>query len=337
MVSELLNPAEFLNTAVLPSMIALGAGFLLDMIFGDPHWMPHPVCLMGNAIATGEKLIRKALPKTHGGELAGGALLAVAVVALSTAIPWGILWAAGRIHILLRIGLEAFMCYQILSVKSLKTESMKVYRELVREDLEVARKAVSMIVGRDVQNLSLEQVTKAAVETVAENTSDGTVAPLLFMAVGGAPLGFFYKAINTMDSMIGYKNDRYLYFGRFAARLDDAANYVPARLAAYLMILASRLLKLDYRNAYRIFRRDRYNHSSPNSAQTESVCAGALDIQLAGDAYYFGKLYPKKTIGDPLRPVAYDDICQANRLLYGTAYLTFALCMICMGVAAWIL
>jgi len=328
---------ELLNTAVLPSMIALAIGFALDLIFGDPHWMPHPVCLIGNMISKGEAVVRKTLPKTEKGELAGGLLLTIAVVFVSTAVPFTVLWAAGKVHILLRIGLEAFMCYQILSVKSLKTESMKVYGELVREDLAGARKMVSMIVGRDVQNLSMEQVTKAAVETVAENTSDGTVAPLLFMAIGGAPLGFFYKAINTMDSMIGYKNDRYLYFGRCAARLDDAVNYIPARISAYLMILAAWIIKLDYRNAWRVFKRDRYNHASPNSAQTESVCAGALDIQLAGDAYYFGKLYPKKTIGDSLRPVAYDDICSANRLLYGTAYLTFALCIIGMGAAAWIL
>lgn len=328
---------ELLNTAVLPSMIALAIGFALDLIFGDPHWMPHPVCLIGNMIAKGEKLIRRALPKTEKGELAGGLLLVIIVVSVSAAVPFAILWTAGKIHILLRIGIEAFMCYQILSVKSLKTESMKVYRELVREDLAGARRMVAMIVGRDVQNLSLEQVTKAAIETVAENTSDGTVAPLLFMAVGGAPFGFFYKAINTMDSMIGYKNDQYLYFGRFAAKLDDIVNYIPARISAYLMILASRILKLDYRNAWRIFKRDRYNHASPNSAQTESVCAGAMDIQLAGDACYFGKLYPKKTIGDSLRPISYEDICTANRLLYGTAYLTLALCIIGMGVAEWII
>jgi adenosylcobinamide-phosphate synthase len=328
---------EILNTAVLPSMIALAAGFILDLIFGDPHWMPHPICLIGNMISKTEKVIRGVLPKTEKAELAGGILLVIIVVAVSTAVPFAILWAAGQIHILLRVAIEAFMCYQILSVKSLKMESMKVYQELVREDLAGARKMVSMIVGRDTQDLSLEQVTKAAVETVAENTAVGTVAPLLFMALGGAPLGFFYKAINTMDSMIGYKNDRYLYFGRFAAKLDDAVNYIPARLSAYLMILASFLLKLDYRNAWRVFRRDRYNHASPNSAQTESVCAGALDIQLAGDAYYFGKLYKKKTIGDPLRPVVYEDIYSANRLLYGTAYLTFTLCVIGMGVAEWII
>lgn len=328
---------EILNTAVLPSMIALAAGFILDLIFGDPHWMPHPVCLIGNMISYGEKAVRKMLPKTEKAEFAGGVMLTVIVAAVSTAVPFAILWVAGQIHILLRIAVEAFMCYQILSLKSLKTESMKVYRQLIREDLAGARKMVSMIVGRDTQELSMEQVTKAAVETVAENTSDGTVAPLLFMAIGGAPLGFFYKAINTMDSMIGYKNDRYLYFGRFAAKLDDVVNYIPARVSAYLMILASFFLRMDYRNAWKIFIRDRYNHASPNSAQTESVCAGALDVQLAGDACYFGKLYKKKTIGDPLRPIVYNDICSANRLLYGTAYLTFALCVIGMGVAEWII
>lgn len=328
---------ELLNTAVLPSMIALAAGFVLDLFFGDPHWMPHPVCFIGNMISKSEKVIRGMLPKTEKAELAGGVILVIVVVTVSTAVPLAILWAAGKIHILLRIAVEAFMCYQILSVKALKTESLKVYRELVREDLAGARRMVSMIVGRDTQELSMEQVTKAAVETVAENTSDGTVAPLLFMAIGGAPLGFFYKAINTLDSMIGYKNDRYLYFGRFAAKLDDLANYIPARLSAYLMVLAAYMLKLDYRNAWRIFRRDRYNHASPNSAQTESVCAGALNIQLAGDAYYFGKLYKKKTIGDPIRSVVYEDICSANRLLYGTAYLTFALCVIGMGAAEWII
>ncbi len=328
---------ELWDTAVLPSMIALTIGFVLDLIFGDPHWMPHPICLIGNMISTGEKFIRKALPKTSQGELAGGILLVILVVAVSTVVPFAILWAAGEIHIILRIGVEAVMCYQILSVKSLKTESMKVYHKLILEDLAGARKMVAMIVGRDVQNLDMEQITKATIETVAENTSDGTVAPLLFMALGGAPLGFFYKAINTMDSMIGYKNDPYFYFGKFAAKLDDIVNYIPARISAYLMILASCFLKLDYRNAWRIFKRDRYNHASPNSAQTESVCAGALDIQLAGDAYYFGKLYPKKTIGDPLRPIAYADISLANRLLYGTAYLTFTLCIIGMGVAEWII
>jgi adenosylcobinamide-phosphate synthase len=324
--------SEILDAPVLPSMIALTIGFALDLCFGDPHWMPHPICLIGKMISGGEKIMRTLFPKTEKGESIGGGVLAVCVIGISTAVPYIILWAAGQVHILLQIAFESIMCYQILSVKALKIESMKVYKKLVQNDLMGARKMVSMIVGRDVANLNQEQITKATVETVAENTSDGTVAPLLFIAIGGAPLGFLYKAINTMDSMIGYKNERYINFGRFAARLDDIVNYIPARIAAFLMILIACFLKLDYKNAYEIFQRDRHNHASPNSAQTESVCAGALRIQLAGDAYYFGKLYPKKTIGEPLRSIVYEDICQANRLLYGTAYLTFVLCLIGMGM-----
>lgn len=328
---------ELLSTGVLPSMVALILGFALDLCFGDPHWMPHPICFIGNMISRGEKILRRVFPKTQKGELLGGVVLTICIMGISTGIPCLILWAAGQIHILLQIALEAIMCYQVLSVKALKTESMKVYKQLVREDLPGARNMVAMIVGRDVEGLSQEQITKATVETVAENTSDGTVAPLLFLAIGGAPLGFLYKSINTMDSMIGYKNDKYINFGKFAAKLDDVANYIPARVSAYLMILASYFLKLNYKNAYKIFKRDRYNHASPNSAQTESVCAGALQIQLAGDAYYFGKLYSKKTIGEPLRPIAYDDIYQANRLLYGTAYITIILCLTGMGVAGWLI
>lgn len=329
--------SELLKTVVLSNMLALAIGFALDLIFGDPHWMPHPIRLIGNLISIGEQKVRGIFPRTKKGEWLGGFVLAICIMVVSAMAPYMILWFAGTVHIILKIGIEAVMCYQILSVKSLKTESMKVYRELIREDLTGARSMVSMIVGRDVQHLDQEQITRAAVETVAENTSDGTVAPLLFMALGGAPLGFLYKAVNTMDSMIGYKNDQYLYFGRFAAKLDDAVNFIPARIAACLMILAAGLLKMDYKNAWWIFLRDRFNHASPNSAQTESVCAGALGVELAGDAYYFGTLYPKKTIGDPTRPIDYADIPRANRLLYGTAWLTFALCIIGMGVAVWIL
>jgi adenosylcobinamide-phosphate synthase len=214
----------------------------------------------------------------------------------------------------------------------LKTESMRVYKELQKEDITSARKAVSMIVGRDVEGLNQEGIVKATVETVAENTADGVVAPLIFMAIGGAPLGFLYKSINTMDSMIGYKNEKYMNFGTFAAKLDDVANYLPARVSAILMIVAAAILRLDYKNAYKIFRRDRFNHASPNSAQTESVCAGALQIQLAGDAFYFGKLHKKKTIGDSIRPIEAQDIVKANQLLYGTAILCLVLCLLVMGI-----
>lgn len=307
---------------MLYTTIAILLGFLLDLCFGDPYWMPHPIRLIGALIVKSEAFLRQCFPQTPSGERAAGVCMTLFVSLLSAVVPALLLWGAWVLSPFLFLALQALMCYQILAVKSLKTESMKVYDKLRQQDLSGARQAVSMIVGRDTQHLTAEQVTKATVETVAENTSDGVVAPLLFLMLGGAPLGFFYKAVNTMDSMVGYKNDRYLHFGRFAAKLDDVLNFIPARLSALLMIAASKLVGLDAKNARCIYRRDRRNHASPNSAHTEAVCAGALNIQLAGDAYYFGRLYKKKTIGDANRPVRMDDIPAANRLLYVTAILT---------------
>lgn len=316
--------------------LPVSLGFLLDLCIGDPHFLPHPIRLIGWLIEKGEKLTRQILPKTKGGELYGGAIMAIVVCLICLATALLILWGAYLIHPILFMVVHTIFCYQILAVKSLKNESMKVAHGFLENDIEKARFAVSMIVGRDTQALSEEGIIKATVETVAENTSDGTVAPLLFMAIGGAPLGFLYKAVNTMDSMIGYKNDRYLYFGRCAARLDDVLNFIPARLAGFFMIGAAFLTGLDYKNAIKIFIRDRRNHASPNSAQTEAVCAGALQIMLAGDAVYFGKLYEKKTIGDDIRPVVAGDINLACRLLYGTAWITFLICMIGMVSVQWL-
>lgn len=243
------------------------------------------------------------------------------VVTVSTGVPAVILSVAYKYFWQLGLALESFWCYQIFATKSLKVESDRVYIALKDKGLEAGRKAVSMIVGRDTQNLTEEGVTKAAVETVAENTSDGVIAPLFYMLIGGAVLGFAYKAINTMDSMVGYKNDRYQWFGTAAAKLDDVVNFIPARVSAVLMIVASYLIGMDGKNAARIFRRDRFNHKSPNSAQTEAVMAGALDVQLAGDAWYFGKLHKKPTIGDPVREMELLDIRRSHKLLYGTAML----------------
>ncbi|MCQ2969230.1 MAG: adenosylcobinamide-phosphate synthase CbiB [Clostridium sp.] len=307
------------------SLLALVIGYILDLVFGDPYWMPHPVRFIGNLINIIEKVIRKLMPKSKIVEYIGGIILTIVITFISTVIPLGIILVTRSIHIYLSLFVESIMCYQILATKSLKVESMKVYNELAKGDLSSSRKAVSMIVGRDTNNLSLSGVAKAAVETVAENTSDGIIAPMIFMAIGGAPMGFFYKSINTMDSMIGYKNNKYINFGRFAAKLDDIVNYIPARISAYEMILASFLLRYNYKNAFKIYKRDRYNHASPNSAQTESVCAGALDIQLAGNAYYFGKLYEKPTIGDDIREISYDDIKKANKLLYCTAFISIVI------------
>ena len=307
------------------SLVALVMGYILDLIFGDPYWMPHPVRFIGNLISILEKVIRRFMPKTKRGEYIGGIILTVMVVSISMVIPLVIILMAKSINTYLALTVETFMCYQILATKSLKVESMKVYDELAKNDLPSARKAVSMIVGRDTKDLTFSGVAKAAVETVAENTSDGIIAPMIFIAIGGAPMGFFYKAINTMDSMVGYKNERYINFGRFAAKLDDVVNYLPARISAYQMILSSFFLRYDYKNAFKIYKRDRYNHASPNSAQTESVCAGALDVQLAGNAYYFGKLYEKPTIGDDIREINYDDIKKANRLLYCTSIISLVI------------
>lgn len=323
--------------SLLLILLPLLIGFLLDLAIGDPYSFPHPIRFIGWLITRCETVCRVAFPKTEKGEYIGGICLTVFVLCVCFAIPAFILWGAYQIHWMLAFIIETIMCYQILAVKALETESMKVFHELDKGDIQGAKFKVSMIVGRDTESLTEEGIIKATVETVAENTSDGTVAPMIFMAIGGAPLGFLYKAVNTMDSMIGYKNDQYLYFGRFAAKLDDVLNFIPSRLAGILMICASFILRLDYKNAWRIFKRDRFNHASPNSAQTESVCAGALDVQLAGDAYYFGKLYPKKTIGDPIRPIIKQDIVLANKLLYGTAWLTLFFCLLGMAGIRWLI
>lgn len=306
---------------MLISLMACIAGFLLDFLFGDPVWLYHPVRIIGNFISFGEKALRRLFPKSPGGELAAGTVLWFLTAGLSFLIPSAVLAGAQIIHPALRFLVESFWCYQILAARCLVKESGKVYDRLKENDLPGARKAVSMIVGRDTENLTYEGVTKAAVETVAENTSDGVTAPLLFLLLGGAPLGFLYKAVNTMDSMLGYKNEKYLYFGRFPARMDDVFNYIPSRITALFMITSAFLTGMDGKNAWRIYLRDRRKHASPNAAQTEAVCAGALRIRLAGDAVYFGKLYKKEYLGDDLRPIEAEDIRRAGKLMYVTAAL----------------
>ena len=304
---------------------AVLGGFVLDAIFADPAWLPHPVVLMGRCIAALEKRLRAALPTTPQGELLGGGIVA-AVLPLGTLLVTGAAcWLAAKLHPALGLALQMFWCGQALAAKGLKQESMNVYKELQKGDLPAARKAVARIVGRDTQSLTAEGVTKAAVETVAENASDGVIAPLFYMLIGGAPLALTYKAINTMDSMLGYKNEKYLYFGRCAAKLDDVANWQPSRLAGLLWVAAAALTGGSAAGAWKIWRRDRRNHASPNSAQTESACAGALGVQLAGPAYYFGEYYNKPTIGDPLRPIEPQDIVRANRMMYAESLLALAL------------
>lgn len=299
-------------------------GMILDWIFGDPVWLYHPVRMIGKWISFLEKILRKFAGDQEANEkklLIAGGILWILVILASAAVPMGILYLAEKISPCAAFVLECFWCYQLLAARSLGKESKKVYKKLMQDDLSGARLAVSMIVGRDTEQLTVEGVTKAAVETVAENTNDGVIAPLIYMLIGGPILGFVYKAVNTMDSMLGYKNEKYLYFGRVAAKMDDVAGFIPARISALLMILASCLLGMDGKNALWIWKRDRRKHASPNAAQTEAVCAGALQVQLAGDAWYFGKKHEKPTIGDPIRPVEIADIARANRLLYAASAL----------------
>lgn len=317
--------------------LSLLLGFLLDLCFGDPRWLYHPICITGNLIAWLQKKLRAAFPKTQKGEHQAGLLLVILVCIYSLGAPAVILYALYRLHWAAGFAAETFWCYQLLAAKSLKTESMKVYAELEKEDLEGARYAVSMIVGRDTKSLTDTGVVKATVETIAENTSDGVAAPMIYMAIGGVPLMYLYKGINTMDSMVGYKDEKYLHFGRYAAKLDDLANFIPARICGILMILAAYLLGMNGKGAAQIFQRDRFNHASPNSAQTESVMAGALGVQLAGDAWYFGKLYKKPTIGDFNRPVEKEDIPRANRLMYGASALCCLVLLVILGSLARIL
>jgi len=307
-------------------LFALLLGFLLDLLLGDPQWAPHPVRAIGALIAALEKGLRKCFPKTPGGERAGGAVLVALVLGISTGAAVLLLWLCGKIHPALAFAAETVMCYQLLAARSLRDESVKVYQALAHGTLDQARSAVAMIVGRDTQRLDQTGVAKAAVETVAENASDGVIAPLLFMALGGAPLGMFYKAANTMDSMVGYKNDRYLNFGRYAAQLDDVLNFLPARIAGVVMCAGAALAGFDGKNAWRIFCRDRKNHKSPNSAHTEAATAGALHVRLAGSNYYFGTLVEKPTIGDDDRSVEPADILRANRIMYATAFLCLLAC-----------
>ena len=312
--------------------LALLAGCILDWVMGDPRWLFHPVRFMGNMISALETKLRRLFPEHL---LFAGGMLTGFMCLFWTLIP--ILGFLGIYRGLLAFGLqkhwsyiclfvlESFFCGQLLAARSLQTESMKVCAALKEGDTEKARKAVSMIVGRDTAVLDRDGIARAAVETVAENTSDGVIAPFLFMAFFGPAGGFFYKAVNTMDSMVGYKNETYLLFGRAAAKLDDLVNWLPARLSGLLLTGSAWLYpEMDGKNAWRIFKRDRFNHASPNSAQGEAASAGALHLRLAGDAWYFGILYKKPYIGDDDRPIRPEDIKGVCDLMFGAQGLLMA-------------
>ncbi len=322
---------------MVQSLAALIIGSILDFILGDPRGLWHPVQGIGWVISRLERILRRIFPSGKTGERWAGGLLVILTLLISVGLPALLLLLLSFIHPLLSFLLSCIFCWQMLAAKSLRVESMKVQEALEQEGLEAGRRAVSMIVGRDTRDLTEEGVIKAAVETVAENTSDGVTAPLFYMILAGPLGGIAYKAVNTMDSMVGYKNETYQYFGTCAARLDDAANFIPARLSALFMIAAAFLDGYDGKNAWRIFKRDRKKHKSPNAAHTEAVMAGALNVRLAGDAWYFGKLFKKPFIGDDIRPVERQDIARACRLEYATALLQLLVLGALKAAVIWIL
>lgn len=320
----------------MKNLAALGAGFALDLILGDPPNWPHPVRLMGKQIDFEEGLIRKyllpecereawPLDRAQSEQLAGAAL-ALDVMTITPLATWGLLKLLNRVHPALSFTAEAFICYQLLATRALRDASMAVHDKLVAGDVDAARAEVAMIVGRDTDQLDEQGIARAAVETVAENASDGVLAPMLFAAAGGAPAMMLYKAVNTLDSMVGYRNERYLNLGRASARIDDVFNYVPSRLSGLLMCAAAPIVGLDGERAWKVFKRDRRNHLSPNSAQSEAACAGALGVQLGGPNYYGGKLVDKPAIGDDTRPIEAEDIKRANKLMYAMAATGLVLC-----------
>ena len=312
-----------MHERLLIQTAALAAGFLIDFFAGDPYSIPHPVVAIGKLISFFDHRLRRG--NSNPDDVGRGALTVVLVALISAAVPALFLWAAWLVHPIVYFVVSSVMCWQILAARQLFREGLKVQRALEKGDVEEARRAVSMIVGRDTDVLDGRGICRAAVETVAENTSDGVIAPLVFLILFGPAGGFFYKSVNTMDSMLGYKNEKYLYFGRAAAKTDDVVNYIPARLSAMAMIAAAPLVGLDAGNAWRIFRRDRYKHASPNSAQTESVCAGSLHVQLAGDAVYGGVLHKKEYIGDPDREIEPMDVTRAGKLMYAASLLVLIL------------
>lgn len=315
-------------------------GFLLDLVLGDPERFPHPVIIIGKGISFLEKSLRTIFPDRAEGRRAAGVVMAILIPLSTFVVSAGICVTAWIVHPLLFFAAHTMWCWQAIAVRGLEREAKNVYRclceggELDDTRLAAARKAVGRIVGRDTAALDEKGVIRATVETVAENFSDGVVAPLFYMAIGGAPLALTYKSINTMDSMVGYKNDKYVDFGRAAARLDDAAGWIPARIGALIWIFVAGMFERRMKQSYVIWKRDRRNHASPNAAQTEAACAGALGVQLAGPAYYFGEFYDKPVIGDPDRDIEAEDILRTCRMMRGASVFGVLLCMMVVAIPA---
>lgn len=303
-------------------MIQITIGFILDLIIGDPNNPFHPVRIIGKLASHLENIFRK-LFKNY--LKIAGFFVWLITIAITLTVTYILVYMSYKINIYLGTILEGILIYFCISGKGLVVEGIKVINYLVKDDIEKARHQLSYIVGRDTTNLDKEGIVRAVIETIAENMSDGVIAPLFYAGIFGAPLAMTYKAVNTMDSMFGYKNDKYISFGYFPAKLDDVFNYIPARLTGFFIVITSFILKYDYKNSYKIYKRDRYNHTSPNSAHPESAMAGALDIQLGGPNYYFGKLVVKPTIGDKIKEVQIEDVKRTSKILYLSSFMGYLL------------
>ncbi|MFQ9247830.1 MAG: adenosylcobinamide-phosphate synthase CbiB [Clostridium paraputrificum] len=305
-------------------MLSYTIGLVLDFIIGDPNNPFHPVRIIGSLGIKLENITRRVFKNLK----ISGFVTWLGVILITFLVNSLIVRLAFSISNIFGIIIEGILLYFCISSKGLKVEGLKVIKVLESGDIEGARKQLSYIVGRDTKVLDEEGIIRAVIETVAENTSDGIIAPLLFGALGGAPLAMTYKAVNTCDSMFGYKNDKYIDFGFVPAKMDDLFNYIPARLTGYLVIFAAFILGLDYKNSYRIYKRDRYNHTSPNSAHPESAVAGALGIRLGGANYYFGKIVEKPTIGDKNKVIEISDLYKTNNILLVVTLLGFSVGLI---------
>lgn len=315
-------------------MIQLALGFILDLIIGDPNNPFHPVRIIGKICGTLENVFRKILNNYL---KIAGLIVWIITVAITFLITYMLVYMSNTIILYFGIIIEGILIYFCISSKALVIEGFKVINHLMKDDIEKARRQLSYIVGRDTADLDKEGIIRAVIETIAENISDGVIAPLFYAGIFGAPLAMAYKAVNTMDSMFGYKNDKYMDFGYFPAKLDDLFNYIPARLTGLFIVISSFILKYDYKNSYRIYKRDRYNHTSPNSAHPEAAMAGALNIQLGGGNYYFGKFVFKPTIGDNIKEIEIQDIKHTSKVLYLSSFIGFLFSILIIFVAKFIL
>ena len=309
--------------------IFVGA-YIIDILIGDPRWCPHPVVIMGKGISYLERVIRTCFSRGH--LKAGGVILWFVVVLITYFVTWGIVAVSLRLHFLLGTAAMVLLASLTLATRSLYQESRLVMDHLNAGHIEEARRSLSMIVGRDTANLDEAGILRAVIETVSENLSDGIVAPMFYLAVGGLPLAMTYKAVNTLDSMVGYKDAKYIDIGCFSAKTDDVLNWVPARITGFIIVIASFILRFNWRDSWRIMRRDGRNHPSPNSGIPEAAVAGALGIQLGGKISYFRKIACKPTIGDRLKETDKKDVKKAWAIMFTSSLLMAVICIITLWI-----